>query len=93
MRLNEALRKIDESPALEQPTARTSGIYPEPCIHGDGKTLCPDCQAGYDVDPEAYDEYGDHPAGLERWRALQEEIARDAATTPSQAVQDDSIPF
>ena len=47
------------------------------CIHATAG-LCPACQAEYDYDPDAYLEYGDHPAGLARWRALQEDIAHDA---------------
>ena len=26
-------------------------MYPPACIHGDGHSLCPSCQACYDYDP------------------------------------------
>ena len=70
-----------------------SDIYPPPCIHGDGKSLCESCQEGYDIDPSAYWEYGDHPAGLERWKALQEEIAASAAESLRKGQPDPNIPF
>lgn len=69
-----------------------SDIYPPPCIHGDGRTLCADCQADYEYDPESYIEYGDHPAGLARYREMMEEIAKDAAAQPYVA-PDPNIPF
>jgi hypothetical protein len=48
------------------------------CVHA-AAGLCPRCRADHDEDPGAWLEYGDHPAGLERWRRLLEEIAADAA--------------
>lgn len=51
------------------------------CIHRESG-LCPACQADFDADPEAWVEFGDHPAGIERWEALQAELregARDEA--------------
>jgi hypothetical protein len=53
-------------------------MYPTPCIHTDGKGLCPACQADYDADPSAWEEFGQHPAGIANWRALEEEIAAEA---------------
>jgi len=67
--------------------------WPPPCVHGNGRTLCADCQAAYDYDPESYIEYGDHPAGLERWRELQEEIAAGAALPTTRSIADPDIPF
>lgn len=56
-------------------------IYPPPCTHSpDGLSLCDHCQSDYEDDPEAYLEFGEHPAGRENWQRLQEEIAADAAT-------------
>lgn len=67
-------------------------IWPPPCIHSpDGRTLCPDCQATYDGDPESYIEFGDHPAGLKNWRALQDEIARGAEERTQST--DPELPF
>jgi ferredoxin len=71
-------------------------IYPPPCIHADGKSLCAGCQECYDVDPDAYWEFGDHPAGLERWKREQELIAASAAESAvgSAGMHDDpNIPF
>ncbi len=48
------------------------------CIHAD-LGLCEHCQAEYDENPAEYLEYGDHPAGIERWRELTAEIAADRA--------------
>jgi hypothetical protein len=47
------------------------------CIHA-AAGLCKSCRAQYDEDPGAFVEYGDHPAGLGRWRRLLEEIAAGA---------------
>lgn len=66
------------------------------CIHA-ATDLCPACQATYAADPGAYLEYGDHHAGIARWRALQEDIAHDAhdACQPTVIVGDrpSDIPF
>jgi len=48
------------------------------CIHST-TGLCPDCQANHDEDPTAWMEYGNHPDGIARWKALQEEMAAEAA--------------
>ncbi len=60
------------------------------CIHATAG-LCPKCQADYDADPLAYLEYGDHPAGIANWRALQEEMAANLSRPV--LPQDDSMPF
>lgn len=44
-----------------------------PCIHTTAG-LCPVCQADYDTDPQAWAEFGQHPAGIARWEALEREI-------------------
>ena len=67
-------------------------MYPPACIHGDGKSLCPSCQACYDYDPSAYIEYGDHPQGIANTKALDEQIAADAVSQPYVA-PDPNIPF
>ena len=67
---------------------------PYTCIHADSG-LCDTCQADWDYDPDSYAEFGDHPEGLARWRALQEEMTAEAAriaALPSE-VDDPSIPF
>ena len=50
-------------------------MHPTPCIHGDGRNLCPSCQAEYDTDPTAWEEYGHHAEGLRRWAELQAEMS------------------
>jgi hypothetical protein len=67
-------------------------MYPPPCVHGDGTGLCPGCRADHDEDPAAWLEFGDHPAGIARWAAEQEQIARDAAAAVSRPA-DPSAPF
>jgi hypothetical protein len=73
------------------------GGIPATCIH-QPTGLCPACQAEYDEDPVAWMEYGDHPAGLANWRALQAEMD-EQAQRPHQDdsgagnVGDDVIPF
>ena len=65
------------------------------CIHAQ-HGLCPACQAEYDADKEAWLEYGNHPAGLARWRAELEAIAADQAAAAREAVPqtaDDETPF
>lgn len=66
----------------------------QPCVHMD-EGLCAECQADYDEDPSAWDEYGNHPVGLANWRALQDEIAAEAERVRSlPPMQDDpSIPY
>jgi hypothetical protein len=67
--------------SLPLASAETLGkTFPPPCIHGDGKSLCPACQEAWDTDPESYLEYGDHPAGIQRWHELCEEMADPPAT-------------
>ncbi len=71
-------------------------IYPVPCIHShDGRSLCAACQEEYDIDPSAYDEFGQHPAGIENFRHLEEEIAADAAREAAlpPGEPDSNIPF
>ncbi len=69
-------------------------ILPTPCIHGDGKGLCPACQHDFDEDPSAWEEFGRHPQGLANWQALQAEIAADAlADPPTERPDLTQIPF
>jgi len=70
-------------------------MHPPACIHGDGKSLCASCQAGYDYDPSAYLEFGDHPEGLANWRREQELMLADieAARFRGPAIADPDIPF
>lgn len=60
------------------------------CVHA-AAGLCPQCRADFDEDPQAYLEYGDHPAGLERYRALLEEMAQRPEPLPE--YDDSHIPF
>ncbi len=50
-------------------------ILPPACVHTTDGTLCPSCRHEWEEDPTAYNEYGDHPEGLKRWRALQADMA------------------
>lgn len=65
-------------------------MNPTPCIHGDGKTLCPDCQEEYDTDPTAWEEYGHHAEGERRWAELQAEMN---AREPAAAVDTSDYPL
>jgi len=54
------------------------------CVHvldwpTPGGGLCPSCAAAFDADPDAYLEFGDHPAGLENWRREQQLWAGEEA--------------
>ncbi len=48
------------------------------CVHPRTTRLCGECQQLFDRDPLGYIEWGEHPAGIARWQALQEEIAEAA---------------
>ena len=67
-------------------------VFPPPCIHADGKTFCPECRWAWEYDPDSYLEYGDHPAGLKNWRALQKEI-KGARNAKIASDIDSSLPF
>lgn len=57
--------------------------------------LCEDCQAEYDEDPSAYEEYGPHQQGERNWAALQAELAADNVrdnTMPERGLDPD-FPF
>jgi hypothetical protein len=60
------------------------------CVHV-AAGLCKSCQAEYDEDPSAYWEYGDHPAGLARWRDLCAEIAAEVASMNARIADDGEI--
>jgi hypothetical protein len=72
------------------------------CIHAE-QGLCPGCQEAWEADPQAFLEYGDHPDGLERWRALQAELLDGAAADraaearraaePSPVFDESEIPY
>jgi hypothetical protein len=64
------------------------------CIHA-AAGLCPACTADYDADPAAWVEYGDHPAGLAAWQALQEEMDREMGRARTEPVPppDPTVPF
>src|SRR5262245_30822344 len=47
--------------------------------------LYPECRAEFNEDPEAYIEFGNHPAGIERYRALLNELIRAEAISPDDA--------
>jgi hypothetical protein len=65
------------------------------CIHStDG--LCEQCQADYDEDPDAWIEYGPHPAGIARWaaeQAMQAEWCRQHPASTEPLKPDPEIPF
>lgn len=51
----------------------------QPCPMADNApSLCPKCQAEFDEDTSAYEEFGEHPDGQQRWRQLREEMATEA---------------
>jgi hypothetical protein len=52
-----------------------------PCIHAE-HGLCPLCRRDCAADPQAFLEYGDHPAGQERWQALLEELRQEEREDP-----------
>lgn len=59
--------------------------YPTPCIHSpDGVELCGDCLEQFEIDPAAYDEFGDHPEGLRRWNQEREAMAKFYAEMEAQ---------
>jgi hypothetical protein len=62
------------------------------CLHTTSG-LCPACQADYDADPEAWLDYGDHPAGVARTLALWAELAAEQAAAGPPAEPDPTIPF
>jgi len=45
-------------------------MYPTPCFHIAAQGLCDACKADQEIDPEAWEEFGNHPAGRENWRRL-----------------------
>jgi hypothetical protein len=53
--------------------------YPNHCTHQPDGPLCQKCQADADEDPLAWSEYGNHPAGLERFRREQAEYEAERA--------------
>lgn len=66
------------------------------CIHmpEPGEGLCPDCQADYEDDPQSWHEFGDHPAGIERWKELEADLANRLEADPSiPGVTDDDLSF
>lgn len=66
------------------------------CIHEDDG-LCPTCEAEYEADPLSWLEYGQHPAGLENWQRLQDELAADRPPEHNddmpEPFDDSEIPF
>jgi hypothetical protein len=61
------------------------------CIHAD-RGLCPDCREEYEEDPSGWLEYGQHPAGLARWRALQARVAAASPPGPGPDEEVDVVP-
>lgn len=64
-----------------------------PCPMADNAPpLCPRCQAAFDEDPQAWEEFGDHPEGLRSWEELKRELAA-AVQNPTPPEAWDGIPF
>ncbi len=66
------------------------------CNHmPDGRDgLCPDCEADYLEDAEAWHEFGPHPEGNRRWQAEVEAMAAFYAANPqTESIVDQDIPF
>lgn len=93
---------MDELQALER-DAREMGEAMRQMPHPSGLTcihapigLCESCQRDYDEDPSSWHEFGNHAAGIERWKALQAEVLADAAAMTGHAVgfaDDSELPF
>ena len=65
------------NPLRNLPVRHTPPAGVPGCIHtGDGR-LCAECWQEYLTDDEGYLEFGDHPAGRLRWKALCDEIAAE----------------
>jgi len=47
------------------------------CIHA-SEGLCRHCRLDYEHDPVAFEEFGEHPAGIRRWKETLEQIAGEA---------------
>jgi hypothetical protein len=66
------------------------------CIHA-ARGLCPACRAAYEEDESAWHEFGDHPAGIARWREEQrlwaEYEAERRGTEAAPAADDSEIPY
>lgn len=65
------------------------------CIHA-ASGLCPECQADYDEDPDAWIEFGPHPEGIARWKAeeaIQAEWERQNPAPTETQPPDPVIPF
>jgi hypothetical protein len=62
------------------------------CIHV-AHGLCRNCLDEYLEDPQAWEEFGDHPQGIANWRALEDEIAREQVWLTDLPEQDDDVPF
>ena len=73
-------------------------MYPTPCDHTSGHSLCEACQAEFEADEGAWEEYGHHPRGRANWRRECELMERDrqeraADELPAGAVDLSDIPF
>lgn len=66
------------------------------CIH-QPKGLCPACEQEYQIDPDAWIEFGDHPDGIQRWKDLQAEMEQDRlnamAGESGPSTNDPDVPF
>ncbi len=66
------------------------------CIHRTDGELCKECYKEAVGDPEAWEEFGNHPAGIENWRRLQAEMdryAEECNAIPREPASEGDIPF
>lgn len=61
------------------------------CLHASAG-LCPACLDESLSDPDAWFEFGNHPAGLARWRRLEDEISQERVNLDDFPDLDD-LPF
>ncbi len=82
--------------AMLDPNDDTPHIEATGCIHRTDGELCGPCYREALADPEAWEEYGDHPAGIANWKRLQKEMDRyseECAAIPRLPADSDDLPF
>lgn len=91
----DAVPSLAEAMGLEGPApsvGQEGGPMPLTCTHAE-RGLCAQCQVEFDEDPMAYLEYGSHPDGEARWKALLEEMAQRPERPEPPGYDDSHIPF
>lgn len=86
----------EEIAAAQQQYLRAWLAQGNHCIHCQAGQICDACRADHDEDPEAWIEFGDHPAGAANWKREEELILADLGTDAqgmADAIADPTIPF